>query len=201
MKRLSVAMRLLALAAAVFANWVSMQPNSVRAQSNQPGRPITAQEMERYFDQVLAQQMIAAHIPGATVSVVKDGAMLFAKGYGFADLDKQVPVVADKILFFPGSAGKLFTWTALMQLVEQGKLNLKADINTYLDFEIPAAFPEPVTLENLLTHTAGFEEQLAALQVTTQTDVLPLREFLMRALPARVYAPGTIFAYSNYGTV
>ena len=201
MKSLSLAPCLVALAAAVFANGVGTQPNAVHAQSDKPGIPITAQEMERYFDQVLAQQMSAEHIPGATVSVVKDGTVLFAKGYGFADLDNKTPVVADKTLFFPGSAGKLFTWTALMQLIEQGKLNLKADINAYLDFEISNAFPNPITLEHLLTHTAGFEEQLAALQVAAQTDVLPLRDFLLRALPARVYAPGRHFAYSNYGTV
>ena len=166
-----------------------------------PTGPITAQAMADFFDATLAQQLADEHIAGATVAVVQDGELLFAKGYGYADLEQKIPVVADKTLFYPGSAGKLFTWTAVMQLVEQGKLDLHADINQYLDFKIPATFPTPITLEHLLTHTAGFEEQLAALMVPGQGDILPLRDFLSRALPARVYAPGTTFAYSNYATI
>lgn len=170
--------------------------------------PMTAATVATFFDQLVAQQMNDAHAVGATVAVVKDGALLFAKGYGYADLAQKVPVVADKTLFFPGSTGKLFTWTALMQLVEQGKLDLQTDINQYLDFQIPATlrqaqgntFAEPITLAHLLTHTAGFEEQFAALLVAGQADVRPLGTFLRATLPARVYAPGTTFAYSNYGT-
>jgi CubicO group peptidase (beta-lactamase class C family) len=170
------------------------------AASPAPSRALTAEALAAYFDSTLARQMADEHIVGATVAVVKAGEILFAKGYGYADLAAQTPVVADQTLFYPGSAGKLFTWTAVMQLVEQGQLDLKTDVNQYLDFQIPATFAEPITLEHLLTHTAGFEEQLEALQVASQKDVLPLGDFLRRSLPARVYAPGTTFAYSNYGT-
>ncbi|MCE7986970.1 MAG: hypothetical protein DYG89_37830 [Caldilinea sp. CFX5] len=174
-----------------------------------PTRALTAQEVATYFDTTLTQQMAAEHIVGATVAVVKDGELIFAKGYGYADLENRLPVVAEQTLFYPGSAGKLFTWTAVMQLVEQGKLDLHTDINHYLDFTIPAtlrqtqgsAFPQPITLEHLLTHTSGFEEQLAALQVAEQADRQSLGAFLKTALPARVYPPGTTFAYSNYATV
>ncbi len=188
------------------ARFVDVMVNTVLAQTQPPPAEaaaisITPQTMAAYFDAALAQQMANEHIVGATVAVVKDGELLFAKGYGDADLAGQTPVSADQTLFFPGSAGKLFTWTAVMQLVEQGKLDLAADVNQYLDFAIPATFPEPVTLEDLLTHTAGFEEQLEALLVAAQTDVEPMGVFLRRTLPARVYAPGTTFAYSNYGTV
>lgn len=169
--------------------------------SASPPRPLTTQDVTTYFDTTLPQQLADEHIVGATVAVVKDGELIFAKGYGYADREKQLPVVADQTLFYPGSAGKLFTWTAVMQLVEQGKLDLQADINQYLDFTIPATFPQPITLEHLLTHTSGFEEQLAALQVADQADVQPTGAFLQARLPARVYAPGTTFAYSNYATV
>jgi CubicO group peptidase (beta-lactamase class C family) len=179
---------------------ITPSANALWAAGPAPGEPITAQSVATYFDAALTQQMAAEHIVGATVAVVKDGRLLFAKGYGYADLEKQIPVVADKTLFYPGSAGKLFTWTAVMQLVEQGKLDLQADINQYLDFTIPATFPKPITLEHLLTHTPGFEEQQAALMVAQQSDLLPLGEFLKQSLPARVYAPGTLFAYSNYAT-
>ena len=83
---------------------------------------------------------------GAAVAVVKDGQLIFAKGYGSADLEEQKPVGADRTLFRTDSTGKLFVWTAVMQLVEQGKLDLKAEINSYLDFKIPASFPQPIRL-------------------------------------------------------
>ena len=144
--------------------------------------------------------MANEHLVSATAAVVQGDALLFAQGYGYADLEAARPVEADRTLFYIGSDGKLFTWTAIMQLVEQGELDLHADVNAYLDFEIPESFAEPITVHHLMTHTAGFEEQLEALFVADETHVLPLREFLVRTMPQRVYPPGTIFAYSNYGT-
>jgi hypothetical protein len=98
-------------------------------------------------------------IAGAAVSVVKDGQLFFAKGYGYADIENGIPVDPEQTIFRIGSVGKLFTWTAVMQLVEQGKLDLDADINTYLDFRIPDTYPQPITLKHLLTHTPGFEDR------------------------------------------
>lgn len=162
--------------------------------------PLTAATVEAFFDELIAQQMQNAHVVGATVAVVKGDALLFAKGYGYANQAQQVPVVAAQTLFFPGSTGKLLTWTALMQLVEQGKLDLHGDVNQYLDFTIPATYPEPITIAHLLTHTSGFEEQLAALLVAGGAEVQPLGDFLRTWLPTRIYPPGTTFAYSNYAT-
>ena len=162
--------------------------------------PDDAREVEAFFDELILRQLHEEHLAGATVAVVKDGRIVLAEGYGYADREQRAPVVADETLFYPGSAGKLFTWTAVMQLVEEGKLDLDADINTYLDFEIPDTYPEPITMAHLMTHTAGFEEQLAALLAEDEQDVLPLREFLIRYMPERVYPPGEYFAYSNYGT-
>jgi CubicO group peptidase (beta-lactamase class C family) len=156
--------------------------------------------VEAFFDELITKQLREEHVAGATVAVVKDGRIVFAKGYGYADRERQEPVVADETLFYPGSAGKLFTWTAVMQLVEEGKLDLDADINTYLDFEIPNTYREPITMAHLMTHTAGFEEQFAAQLAEDEQDVLPLREFLIRYMPERVYPPGEYSAYSNYGT-
>ena len=162
--------------------------------------PDDAQEVEAFFDDLIGEQLHEEHVAGATVAVVKEGQLIFAKGYGYADWKEGEPVVADRTLFYPGSAGKLFTWTAVMQLVEEGELDLDADINSYLDLEIPDTHPEPVTMGNLLTHTAGFEEQFAAQLAEDRQDILPLREFLIRYMPERVYPPGEYFAYSNYGT-
>lgn len=165
-----------------------------------PGLPLTTANVAAFFDALITQQMDELHVVGATVSVVNAGELLFAKGYGYADWENKIPVNAEQTLFYPGSTGKLMTWTALLQLVEQGKVDLHADVNQYLDFTIPATFSQPITIENLLTHTTGFEEQLAALLVADADDVLPPGEFLRRNLPARVYPPGTTWAYSNYAT-
>jgi CubicO group peptidase (beta-lactamase class C family) len=153
-----------------------------------------------FFDAVLPELMANDHIAGATVAVVQGSATVFTRGYGFADMTAQAPVDADRTLFFIGSDGKLFTWTAVMQLVGQGKLDLHADVNAYLDFAIPAAFAEPITMHHLLTHTAGFEEDFNSLLLDDPDRVLPLREHLLRHMPARVYAPEVVSAYSNYGT-
>lgn len=165
-----------------------------------PAPRITTQNLETFFDDLLEEQLQREHIVGAAAAVVQGGETVFAKGYGYADLENRVPVRADGTLFFIGSDGKLFTWTAVMQLAEQGLLDLHADVNTYLDFEIPPAFGGPVTLHHLMTHTAGFEENLNALMAASPEDVPPLREFLVQQMPARVYPPGEVMAYSNYGT-
>lgn len=157
-------------------------------------------ELEAFFDGIVPLQLDTYQIPGATISVVKDGALLFAKGYGSADVADQVPVQADRTLFHIGSVTKLFTWTAVMQLVEQGKLDLHADVNRYLeDFQIPATYPEPITLHHLLTHTPGFDDQLSNIFSFDPTSLAPLDVYLEREMPSRVYPPGDIVAYSNYG--
>ena len=92
------------------------------------------------------------------VAVVKDGKVLFAKGYGWSDVKERKPVTVDATLFRPGSISKTFTWTAVMQLFEQGKIDLDRDVNDYLDFKIPATFGKPITMKDLMTHTPGFEE-------------------------------------------
>src|SRR5215211_5788219 len=98
--------------------------------------PTDRAEMEAFLDEELGREMEKHHIAGAAVSVVKDGKLFFAKGYGSADLKKAIPVDPERTNFRIGSVAKLFTWTAVMQLAEQGKLDLDADINTYLDFRI-----------------------------------------------------------------
>ena len=158
------------------------------------------EEMEAFVDGVIAAQLESLHIPGAAVAVVADGKVYFAKGYGYANLEKNRKVDAETTLFRIGSVTKLFTWTAVMQLVEQGKLDLKADVNTYLKaFKIPATFPEPITLTHLLTHTPGFEDPLLGLFSYDLATLKPLGEVLAAELPARVRPPGQLAVYSNYG--
>ena len=163
------------------------------------GHEMTAADVETFLDGIVPLQLGLSDIAGATVSVVKDGKLLFAKGYGYADVQKKQPVSPQDTLFRPGSISKLFTWTAVMQLFEQGKLDLDRDVNEYLDFKIPDAFGAPVTLKNILTHTPGFEEQVKDLFSATAASP-NLGEYLKTHIPARIYPPGTVPAYSNYAT-
>jgi CubicO group peptidase (beta-lactamase class C family) len=162
--------------------------------------PSDPAEVGAFLDGVFATQMAADHVPGAVVAVVKDGQVLYIQGYGYSDLENHTPVDAQKTLFRPGSVSKLFVWTSVMQLVEQGKLSLDADVNTYLDFAIPATYPEPVTLKTLMTHTPGFEDINEDLFKIKAEGMMALDAYLKKHVPARVFAPGTVGAYSNYGT-
>jgi CubicO group peptidase (beta-lactamase class C family) len=164
-----------------------------------PAPELTKADFEAFLDALIPSQLRNRNIAGAVVSVVKDGQVLFQKGYGYADVEEKKPVLPDQTLFRPGSISKLFTATAVMQLVEQGKLDLDRDVNDYLDFAIPKTYPEPVTLRQLLTHTGGFEETLKNLFVAHQRDIKPLRTYLVNEMPARIFPPGKIPSYSNYG--
>ncbi len=170
------------------------------AAQTSPLGPQDPAELEAFVDGVMAAEMEANHVAGAVVVVVKDGQVFFAKGYGYSDLDARTPVDPAATLFRPGSVSKLFTWTAVMQLVEQGKLSLDEDINTYLDFTIPPAFEQPITLKHLMTHTPGFEDRGEGLFKLHADEVISLEDYLKQNIPARVFPPGEIGAYSNYGT-
>lgn len=157
-------------------------------------------ELEAFVDGVLAAQLQAYHLAGATVAVVRGEEILLAKGYGYADITNGVPVDAATTLFRIGSITKLFTWTGVMQLAEEGALDLDADINAYLDFEIPATYPAPITLKQLMTHTAGFEEMGFGLFATGPQAMVSNETWLKARIPARVCEPGKVSAYSNYGS-
>jgi CubicO group peptidase (beta-lactamase class C family) len=161
---------------------------------------LTALDLEAFLDGLMPAQLEREDIAGAVVAVVKDGKVLFAKGYGFSDVAKRKPVSPTETLFRPGSTSKLFTWTAVMQLVEQGKLDLDRDVNDYLDVKIPPAFGKPITLRNILTHTSGFEETAKELFVADASKLRPLGEYLREHIPARIFPPGVTPAYSNYAT-
>jgi CubicO group peptidase (beta-lactamase class C family) len=169
------------------------------APQSSPAPELTEADFETFLDALIPSQLRNRNIAGAVISVVKDGQLLFQKGYGFADIEDRKPVLPDQTLFRPGSISKLFTATAVMQLVEQGKLDLDRDVSDYLDFTIPKTYPEPITLRQLLTHTGGFEETLKNLFVAHERDIKPLRTYLVNEMPARIFPPGKIPAYSNYG--
>lgn len=160
---------------------------------------LTKADVDAWLDGFIPYALKAGAIPGAVVVVVKDGQPLTMRGFGYSDLKTEKPVDPELTLFRPGSVSKLFTWTAVMQLVQAGKLNLDADVNTYLDFKIPPKDGKPITLRNLMTHTPGFAETAKYLIDFGEKKPDPLGKVLSRWVPERIYAPGEIPAYSNYG--
>ncbi|MBL9068655.1 MAG: beta-lactamase family protein [Sphingopyxis sp.] len=161
---------------------------------------LTRTDLEAFLDGFLPYALERARIPGAVVVVVRGDQVVLEKGYGFADVAKRRPVLPETTLFRPGSVSKLFTWTAVMQQVEAGKLDLDKDVNSYIDFKIPAYQGKPITLRNIMTHTAGFEESVRYLISNDPKAVMTLKKQMPLALPERVFAPGTTPAYSNYAT-
>ncbi len=168
------------------------------AASHTEHHEMTQSDVQAFLDGLFSMQLAREDIAGATVVVVKDGKVLFANGYGYSNVKNKTPVTFDTV-FRPGSISKLFTWTAVMQLVERGKLDLDTDVKQYLDFTIPHTFGKPVTLRNLMTHTPGFEETLKDLEVETPDRLPTLAAFIKTHEPHQIFPPGTVPAYSNYG--
>ena len=183
---------------------VMARQNEVAPDRNVPTAPLQVPgpsdpaELEAFLDDFFAKNMEEYHIAGAAISVVKDGKLFFAKGYGYADVEKGIPVDPEQTIFRIGSVGKSITWTAVMQLVEQGKLDLDADINTYLDFRIPDTYPQPITLKHLMTHTSGIEDRWLESLVTDPGKLVSERVWLIDNFPGRVRPPGEATGYSNY---
>ena len=160
---------------------------------------LTKADVEAWLDGYFPYALQRGDIAGAVVVVLKDGETVVQKGYGYSDVAARKPVDPEKTLFRAGSVSKLYTWTAVMQLVEQGKIDLDAGVNTYLDFKIPGRDSKAVTMRNLMTHTAGFDESERALLVTNPKDLPALGDALKHFVPPLVTTPGSTTAYSNYG--
>jgi CubicO group peptidase (beta-lactamase class C family) len=154
-----------------------------------------------FLDHVVPAQLAEHRIPGAAVVVVSGGRQVAAKGYGLADVTTGTQVTPDRTGFFIGSTAKILTATAVMQLAEQGTLDLHADVNQYLGTaEIPDTYPgRPITLSHLLTHTSGFEDQILGAAVRDPADVRPLAEYVAQHQPDRIRPPGELASYDNYG--
>ena len=184
---------------------LGLAATGARAEESTPAAPhipaaaaLTAADVNTWLDGYMPYALQTGDIAGAVVVVVKDGEVLTQRGYGYADVAARKPVDPKLTLFRPGSVSKLVTWTAVMQQVEQGKINLDADVNQYLDFKIPPFEGKPVIMRNLMQHTAGFEEQAKA--VISADPKGPTFVALLKAwTPTRVFAPGSTPAYSNYG--
>jgi len=172
---------------------------SQSAQVPPGGRTLEASDLQAFFDGIIPMQLERSDIAGASVLVMKDGNILLEKGYGYADEKTKKPVDPNTTIFRLASISKLFTWISVMQLEEQGKLDIDTDVNRYLDFKVKPAFGKPITLRNLMTHTGGFEEETKDIIITNPKWAVSLRDFLIQNQPRRLFPPGIIPAYSNYG--
>ena len=184
---------LVACALALFATSAMAQLPEPAAQVP-TAAPLDRADLEAWLDGLVPYALQQGDIAGLEVSVVKDGEVLLEKAYGYADVVRKIPADPGRTVMRAASVSKTFTATAVMQLAEQGKLDLDRDVNAYLDFEIPPKFGKPITLRNLLTHTPGFEE----ISYRKYDPRLTLRQHLLM-IPERIYPPGQIPAYSNYG--
>jgi CubicO group peptidase (beta-lactamase class C family) len=164
-------------------------------------------EWAAYLNEQLEEAMSLHQLPNASLAIVANGELIYLQGYGHPDVESSERTDPALHLFRPGSISKVFTWTAIMQLAEKGLVDLDADINRYLDFELPGHLhghkkgpaPAPITLNHLMTHTSGFEDLLDGLFVLDENLYPGLRDYLTQKVPARIYPPGEVMAYSNYG--
>ncbi|HWE44867.1 MAG TPA: serine hydrolase domain-containing protein, partial [Caulobacteraceae bacterium] len=186
-------------AALLLAGPGSSQPTAATPAKNAPAAPpvpgptthtLDATDVNAWLDGFVPYALKQGDIAGGVVVVVKDGQVLTERGYGFADVAAEKPVDPKVTLFRPGSISKLFTWTAVMQQVEAGKINLDADINQYLDFKIPARNGQPITMRNLMSHTPGFEEDIKGLIISNPKYFMKLGPYLKDWTPHRIYPAG-----------
>lgn len=146
-------------------------------------------------DGLAAGFMATEQVPGAIAAVVA-GDEVILRGWGYADLEARTPAGPEDARFEIGSITKLFTWIAVMMLVEEGRLDLQADVSGYLrDVTVPGT--EPLTLAQLMSHRPGFEESYALFDPAV--GALPRPQALAASAPAQVFPRGQVTAYSNWG--
>ena len=155
----------------------------------------SAQKVQHTMDSIISAHQNDYLVPGVTYAIVKGDQILALDAKGLADIETKEPMDARNSHFMLGSLSKLVVATAVMKLVETGQLDLDADVNKYLDgFEWPS-----VSLRQLLTHTAGFEERTFSRLRLKEEKVIPFEQYLKRRMPAQIFPPGSLGAYSNHG--
>ncbi len=171
---------------------------TLAAHAQGPAPVLTAEDANAWLDGFVPYALATGDIAGAEVAIVKDGAVVTERGYGFANVEKRTPVDPKVTMFRPGSVSKLIVWTAVMQQVEAGKIDLDADVNKYLDFNVTGMGGKPISMRELMQHTAGFEEHARGI-ISARNDLPTFEEILKAKVPARIFPPGSTPAYSNYG--
>jgi len=142
-----------------------------------------------------------ATMAGMEVAVFDRNGIIYQNQFGYINVEKKQPVKEDSV-FGWGSVTKMLVWVSVMQLWEQDKIDLNADIKKYLPegFLTNLKYDDSITMLHLMNHSAGFQEMLVDGYLEDFEDVLPLEEQLKAHEPAQVYQPGKVTAYSNWGT-
>lgn len=161
----------------------------------------TEQEIENQIDKY-TDDYIGKTTVGAEIAVMKDGKTAFRKAYGYSDYEAQTPLTEGQVMEW-GSVTKLFTWVAVMQLVEQDKLDLNVDARKYLTDSFLKKSKldkaKEFTILQLMNHTAGFEDAIINLGFEEEDRIVSLEQALCKARVEQCYEPGMVMAYSNYG--
>jgi CubicO group peptidase (beta-lactamase class C family) len=167
---------------------------------------IPLKELEKTVDDYM-KDYIGDTANGAAVIYIHNGEIKFSKGYGYADVENKIEVDPNKTVFEYASISKTFAWTAVMQLVEQGKINLNEDMMTYFpnnfndEIRKKLKYKKPIRVIDLMNHRAGFEDKYFNLDVTQEKILADtLEDALLLSIPNQVYEPDTVTAYSNYST-
>ncbi|MCR8979738.1 serine hydrolase domain-containing protein [Brevibacillus laterosporus] len=162
--------------------------------------PTDSKEVERFADQFFNRPQIQDKLAGAAFVVVKDDQVLFKKGYGYADVEKKRSVDPDSTVFRMASVSKVFTSTAVMQLVEQNKIDPNTDVQAYLrDFNISNKTGKKLTLDHLMTHMTGFDYPDSLFSADRSPEKhYPLDDFVKQTAPNIVHNPGEMYRYDNY---
>lgn len=160
---------------------------------------INSSELESIIDAYVTEN--EATTAAMSIAVYSGKDVLFKKAYGYTDLENKL-INDDNSVFEWGSCTKLLVWTSIMQLYEQGKLSLTEDIRNYLPdgFFTELNYDEPITLINVMNHTAGWQETITDLFLMNENDIKELEEAIRYIEPEQVHAPGEVTSYSNWGT-
>ncbi|KKO55355.1 serine hydrolase [Paenibacillus sp. DMB20] len=161
---------------------------------------LSSKEVKAFADMYFAKPQVSEKLAGALVVIVKDDKVLLNTGYGYADLESKKKIDPDRTLFRMASITKSVTATAIMQLVENGKIDLKRDIAAYMpDVKIANKTGKPVTVEHLLTHTTGFDftDINSVPPHIIQKGEISLADFIRVNAPAVVRTPGEVYRYDN----
>ncbi len=152
------------------------------------------------LDSIIKEVMDKRHVPGASFALVYKGSTIYTQGYGFQNLEKQIPIDPIHTLYDQGSVPKLLVATAILQLVEKGELDLHENINKYLTDVQFEPFDKPITIHSLLTHSSGLDVSSDIGTASRQFDkVISLSEFIRTKQTKSFWAPHKATSYSNYG--
>ncbi len=157
-------------------------------------------DLNAWIDSQITKGMDSLNIAGATIVLMQGDSIRHIKGYGLADIESNTPVNGNSSIFGVGSISKTFVATAVMQLVEEGKLELDQDVNSYLtSFQLKHKFNDSITVRHLLTHTAGFDNCIIGTSVRAEEDVIPLAQYLKKRMPPQIRPSGKSINYTNQG--